>query len=58
MMLFSLLQDYKQQRPSQELVAKDLHGMEWKFRHIYRGNIDRTVRFGPVEGEIDLIQCL
>lgn len=29
--------DYKQQRPSQELVAKDLHGMEWKFRHIYRG---------------------
>ncbi|XP_017231661.1 auxin response factor 3 isoform X2 [Daucus carota subsp. sativus] len=29
--------DYKQQRPSQELVAKDLHGLEWKFRHIYRG---------------------
>ncbi|XP_026448420.1 auxin response factor 3-like isoform X1 [Papaver somniferum] len=29
--------DYKQQRPSQELVAKDLHGMVWKFRHIYRG---------------------
>ncbi|KAL5715848.1 Arf GTPase arf3 [Ranunculus cassubicifolius] len=29
--------DYKQQRPSQELVAKDLHGNEWKFRHIYRG---------------------
>ncbi|KAF6155928.1 hypothetical protein GIB67_039259 [Kingdonia uniflora] len=29
--------DYKQQRPSQELVAKDLHGHEWKFRHIYRG---------------------
>nr|DAD38251.1 TPA_asm: hypothetical protein HUJ06_008892 [Nelumbo nucifera] len=28
--------DYKQQRPSQELVAKDLHGVEWKFRHIYR----------------------
>ncbi|KAK4399166.1 Auxin response factor 3 [Sesamum angolense] len=24
-------------RPSQELVAKDLHGIEWKFRHIYRG---------------------
>ena len=32
-----LLQDYTQQRPSQELVAKDLHGSEWKFRHIYRG---------------------
>nr|ARR29285.1 auxin response factor 4 [Cyrtomium guizhouense] len=29
--------DYSQQRPSQELVAKDLHGVEWKFRHIYRG---------------------
>ncbi|KAG9140559.1 hypothetical protein Leryth_016070 [Lithospermum erythrorhizon] len=29
--------DYKQQRPSQELVAKDLHGIEWKFKHIYRG---------------------
>ncbi|XVF87416.1 hypothetical protein PTKIN_Ptkin18bG0118300 [Pterospermum kingtungense] len=29
--------DYSQQRPSQELVAKDLHGLEWKFRHIYRG---------------------
>ncbi|KMZ68109.1 putative Auxin response factor [Zostera marina] len=29
--------DYKLQRPSQELIAKDLHGMEWKFRHIYRG---------------------
>ncbi|KAI3466706.1 hypothetical protein Pfo_023369 [Paulownia fortunei] len=29
--------DYKQQRPSQELLAKDLHGIEWKFRHIYRG---------------------
>uniref|UniRef100_A0A804NFJ1 Auxin response factor n=1 Tax=Zea mays TaxID=4577 RepID=A0A804NFJ1_MAIZE len=29
--------DYSQQRPSQELVAKDLHGTEWKFRHIYRG---------------------
>ncbi|OWM77403.1 hypothetical protein CDL15_Pgr016800 [Punica granatum] len=29
--------DYSQQRPSQELVAKDLHSLEWKFRHIYRG---------------------
>ena len=24
--------------PSQELAAKDLHGFEWKFKHIYRGN--------------------
>ncbi|CAO2842897.1 unnamed protein product [Amaranthus hypochondriacus] len=29
--------DYKQQRPAQELVAKDLHGVKWTFRHIYRG---------------------
>ncbi|XP_042476960.1 LOW QUALITY PROTEIN: auxin response factor 4-like [Macadamia integrifolia] len=29
--------DYKQERPSQELIAKDLHGIEWRFRHIYRG---------------------
>ncbi|KAB1226310.1 Auxin response factor 4 [Morella rubra] len=25
--------DYKQQRPSQELVAKDLHGVEWRASH-------------------------
>lgn len=37
-MVFALFQDYKQMRPSQELVAKDLHGVEWRFRHIYRGN--------------------
>ncbi|XP_010538186.1 PREDICTED: auxin response factor 3-like [Tarenaya hassleriana] len=29
--------DYSQPRPSQELVARDLHGLEWRFRHIYRG---------------------
>ncbi|XP_073271221.1 auxin response factor 4-like isoform X2 [Primulina huaijiensis] len=29
--------DYKEQRPSQELKAKDLQGVEWKFKHIYRG---------------------
>eukprot|EP01018_Ginkgo_biloba_P029355 Gb_31132 [translate_table: standard] len=29
--------DYNQQRPSQELVAKDLHGIDWRFRHVYRG---------------------
>ncbi|KAG0480881.1 hypothetical protein HPP92_011739 [Vanilla planifolia] len=28
---------YGQQPPSQELVAKDLHGVEWRFRHIFRG---------------------
>ncbi|CAN4094262.1 unnamed protein product [Withania somnifera] len=29
--------DYSQQPPVQELIAKDLHGNEWKFRHIFRG---------------------
>ena len=26
-----------QQPPTQELVAKDLHGNEWFFRHIFHG---------------------
>ncbi|RWW72022.1 hypothetical protein BHE74_00020189 [Ensete ventricosum] len=38
-------QDYKQQRPSQELIAKDLHSMEWKFRHIYRGIYPNQMSF-------------
>lgn len=29
--------DMSQQLPSQELVARDLHGMEWRFLHIFRG---------------------
>ncbi|XP_042456403.1 auxin response factor 4-like isoform X1 [Zingiber officinale] len=29
--------DMRQQPPTQELVAKDLHGAEWRFRHIFRG---------------------
>ncbi|WOL01576.1 auxin response factor 7 [Canna indica] len=29
--------DMSQSPPSQELVAKDLHGNEWHFRHIFRG---------------------
>ncbi|KAM7471569.1 hypothetical protein LguiA_009752 [Lonicera macranthoides] len=29
--------DMTQQPPTQELVAKDLHGNEWRFRHIFRG---------------------
>nr|CAB3468747.1 unnamed protein product [Digitaria exilis] len=28
--------DFTQQPPCQELIAKDLHGNEWKFRHIFR----------------------
>lgn len=33
-----ILQDMSQETPTQELVAKDLHGCEWKFKHIFRGN--------------------
>ncbi|CAK9309750.1 unnamed protein product [Citrullus colocynthis] len=29
--------DMSQSTPTQELVAKDLHGYEWKFKHIFRG---------------------
>ncbi|KAK3142534.1 hypothetical protein QOZ80_4BG0347810 [Eleusine coracana subsp. coracana] len=29
--------DMSQNPPCQELVAKDLHGTEWHFRHIFRG---------------------
>ncbi|CAL4966897.1 unnamed protein product [Urochloa decumbens] len=33
--------DFTQQPPCQELIAKDLHGNEWKFRHIFRGQPKR-----------------
>ncbi|XP_057824431.2 auxin response factor 1-like isoform X2 [Cryptomeria japonica] len=29
--------DMSQQPPTQEIVARDLHGNNWSFRHIYRG---------------------
>ncbi|KAH0885405.1 hypothetical protein HID58_061501 [Brassica napus] len=29
--------DYSLQPPAQELLARDLHDVEWKFRHIFRG---------------------
>ncbi|PPD80848.1 hypothetical protein GOBAR_DD22222 [Gossypium barbadense] len=31
--------DYTQQPPAQELIARDLHDNEWKFRHIFRGDL-------------------
>lgn len=34
----NLLQDMTQSTPTQELVAKDLHGYEWRFKHIFRGS--------------------
>ncbi|XP_019419302.1 PREDICTED: auxin response factor 6 [Lupinus angustifolius] len=33
--------DFSQQPPCQELIARDLHGIEWKFRHIFRGQPKR-----------------
>ncbi|THG19798.1 hypothetical protein TEA_000038 [Camellia sinensis var. sinensis] len=38
--------DMSRQPPTQELVAKDLHGNEWRFRHIFRGTIF-TVYYKP-----------
>ncbi|PWA82811.1 PB1 domain, AUX/IAA protein, Auxin response factor, DNA-binding pseudobarrel domain protein [Artemisia annua] len=29
--------DMTEPTPTQELVAKDLHGIEWRFKHIFRG---------------------
>ncbi|TXG63531.1 hypothetical protein EZV62_010525 [Acer yangbiense] len=29
--------DMSKDPPAQELIAKDLHGREWRFRHIFRG---------------------
>ncbi|KAG1367663.1 auxin response factor 11 [Cocos nucifera] len=31
------LRDMSQPTPTQELAAKDLHGFEWRFKHIFRG---------------------
>ncbi|XP_061338502.1 auxin response factor 6-like isoform X2 [Gastrolobium bilobum] len=33
--------DFSQHPPAQELIARDLHGNEWKFRHIFRGQPKR-----------------
>lgn len=34
---FFFPQDMSRQPPTQELVAKDLHANEWRFKHIFRG---------------------
>ncbi|CAL0306723.1 unnamed protein product [Lupinus luteus] len=31
--------DMSKHSPTQELVTKDLHGNEWRFKHIFRGNV-------------------
>ncbi|GMH12504.1 hypothetical protein Nepgr_014345 [Nepenthes gracilis] len=33
--------DYSHQPPAQELIVRDLHDNEWKFRHIFRGQPKR-----------------
>ncbi|KAH8519053.1 hypothetical protein H0E87_000758 [Populus deltoides] len=33
--------DFSQHPPAQELIARDLHDNEWKFRHIFRGQPKR-----------------
>ncbi|CAH9098358.1 unnamed protein product [Cuscuta epithymum] len=33
--------DFTQTPPCQELIARDLHDVEWKFRHIFRGQPKR-----------------
>nr|CAB3469076.1 unnamed protein product [Digitaria exilis] len=38
--------DMSQSPPTQELVAKDLHGTEWHFRHIFRGQPKRHILGG------------
>ena len=41
LIMFSMskcFQDMTQTTPTQELAARDLHGYEWKFKHIFRGN--------------------
>lgn len=51
---FFFVQDMSQNPPSQELVAKDLHGNEWHFRHIFRGYmysaflVDRLIWFNLI----------
>lgn len=32
-----------QATPTQELCATDLHGYEWRFKHIFRGKISKIV---------------
>lgn len=41
--VFLLLQDFSLTPPAQELMAKDLHGNEWKFRHIFRGEFSKIL---------------
>eukprot|EP00261_Vitis_vinifera_P017673 XP_010647449.1 PREDICTED: auxin response factor 6 isoform X1 [Vitis vinifera] len=44
--------DFSQQPPAQELIARDLHDNEWKFRHIFRGQPKRHLL--TTEKELEL----
>ncbi|KAF3791076.1 Auxin response factor 2 [Nymphaea thermarum] len=50
--------DMCRQPPSQELVAKDLHGKEWSFRHIFRGTIVGIGDFDPTRWPDSKWRCL
>ncbi|XP_039016823.1 auxin response factor 2A-like isoform X1 [Hibiscus syriacus] len=41
-----LQQDMSMQNPKQELVAKDLHGNEWRFEHVLKGQPRRHLLIG------------
>ena len=32
-----------QATPTQELAARDLHGFEWRFKHIFRGKCSISI---------------
>ncbi|CAL5352096.1 unnamed protein product [Camellia sinensis] len=42
--------DMTQSTPTQDLVAKDLHGHEWRFKHIFRGkSTSKTFAYDRLE---------
>ncbi|KAL0354982.1 UNVERIFIED_CONTAM: Auxin response factor 2A [Sesamum radiatum] len=45
--------DMSRQPPTQELVAKDLHGNEWRFRHIFREKDIKECKIMLVGQEVD-----
>lgn len=52
-----VIQDHSMNPPCQELVAKDLHGVEWNFRHIYRGKGgERIAQGGCFEAYVESVR--
>nr|ANI70197.1 auxin response factor ARF25 [Salvia miltiorrhiza] len=43
--------DFSQQPPAQELIARDLHNNEWKFRHIFRVTTPDLICFALIRNE-------